>query len=70
MFHLKQSNKVSSSQTSKRQKKKELIDKFVMYRKNSNHASKNILESKLLPWPFTDKIDLSVAEEALKEKVG
>ena len=35
---------------------------------NSNHESKNILESKLLP--LTDKINLTVPEEALKVKVG
>ena len=35
--------------------------------KKSNHESKNILESKLLL--LTDKINLSIAEEALKVKV-
>ena len=38
-----------------------------MYRKNRNHESKNILESKLLP--LTDKTNLSIGEKALKVKV-
>ena len=37
-------------------------------KKNINHESKNVLKSKLRP--LTDKINLSVAEEALKVKVG
>ena len=70
MFHLEQSNKVSSSHISKRQETKSSLIGLKCVEKNSNHASKNILESKLLPWPLTDKINLSVVEEALKVKVG
>ena len=35
--------------------------------KNSNHESKNILESKLLP--LTERMNLSIGEYALKAKV-
>ena len=38
-----------------------------MHRKNSNPESKNILESKLML--LTDKMNLSIGEEALKVKV-
>jgi len=44
-----------------------MIDRFEMYKKNSNYETKNVLKTKLLP--FTDKINLSIAEEALKVKV-
>ena len=69
MFHFEQSNKVSSSQINKRQAaRRELIKRFKMYTKKSNHETKNILKAKLLP--LKDKINLSVAEEALKVKVA
>ena len=44
-----------------------MIDRFEIYRINSNHESQNILESRLLP--LTHKINMSVRETALKEKL-
>ena len=38
-----------------------------MYRINSDHESRNILKSKLLP--LTYKVNMSVKETALREKV-
>ena len=50
MFHFEQSIKVSSSQVSERQaSRRELIKRFKMYTKKSNHETKHILKSKLLP---------------------